>query len=176
MHLFIVPDVKSDLILSKVISWDISYIAQDSNRGLLKFQISTNPLPFVLSWCIQCCASFEISSPQEIFPGASLTGVAIGVSDLQPQDQQAMAPSELNARKCGQVTTAVAGGESVTLVCPSGGVTGRYLIVQILGRVDFLVLCEVEAGRINVYFSCLSCLYLIIINCNQQFRYVSFTC
>ena len=157
MYLFTVPDVKFYLILSKVLSGDVQYIAQDRNNGLLNFQIFTNLLPFVLSWCIQCCPSYGISSPQEIFPGASLTGVVVGVTDFQPRDQQTMNPSELNVRRCGQVTTAVVGGETVTLACPSGGVTGRYLIAQILGRAGYLVLCEVKAGRTNVSFSCWSC-------------------
>ena len=161
MYLFIVPDVKFYLILSKVLSGEVQYIAQDRNNGLLNFQIFTNLLPFVLSWCIQWCASYGISSPQEIFPGASLTGVAVGVTDLQPRDQQAMTPTELNVRRCGQVTTAVTGGETVSLACPSGGVTGRYLIVQILGRAGYLVICEVEAGRTNVS------LFLLIL-CNRM--------
>ena len=79
--------------------------------------------------------------------------MAVGVSDFEPRDQQEMSPAELNARRCGQVTMAVSGGEMVTLTCPTGGVTGRYLIVQALGRYYCLILCEVEAGMaILCYF------------------------
>ena len=41
----------------------------------------------------------------------------------------------------------VGGGETVTLMYPQVGVTGRYIIVQVLGRLDTLALCEVEAGE-----------------------------
>ena len=76
-----------------------------------------------------------------------LTHAAVGVSDLEPRDQKEMTPAELNARRCGQVNKEVDGGHTVTLTCPTGGVTGRYLIFQTLGREDHLSLCEVEAGR-----------------------------
>ena len=98
-------------------------------------------------------------------PADRLTGVALGVSDLQPRDQQQMTPTELNARRCGQVTAAVEGGEKVTLTCPPGGVTGRYLIVQTLGRTDYLGLCEVEAGRAFVL------LFILIMFFCRLFRF-----
>ena len=81
-----------------------------------------------------------------MLPAERLTGVAVGMSDFEPRDQQKMTPAELNARTCGQVTTEVGAAETVTLTCPTG-VIGQYLIVQTLGRHDYLILCEVEAGR-----------------------------
>ena len=95
-----------------------------------------------------------------ILPVVYWTGVAAGVNDIEPRDQQAMTPAELNARNCGQVTTSVGKSETVTLTCPPGGVTGRYLIVQLLGRNDYLVLCEVEAGRALVFLLC----YRLLLN------------
>ena len=74
----------------------------------------------------------------------------MGVGDVEPRDQQDVTPTELDARRCGQVTTSVGGGETVTLMCPQDGVTGRYLIVQIRGRHEYLTLCEVEAGKVMV--------------------------
>ena len=91
------------------------------------------------SGCVCCCI--------DVLNVEVLTDVAVGLSDLEPRDQQEMTPSELNARRCGQVTTPVDRGETLTLTCPPGEGTGRYLIAQILGRADCLVFCEVEAGR-----------------------------
>ena len=76
-----------------------------------------------------------------------MTGVDVGITDVEPRDQQAMNPVEMNVLRCGQVTTAVGGGEMVTLMCPPDGATGRYIIVQTIGREDHLTLCEVEAGK-----------------------------
>ena len=52
---------------------------------------------------------------------------------------------------------------------PQGGVTGRYLIVQILSRRTYLLICEVEAGReimlvflLTMFFCWLFCLFRII--------------
>ena len=88
-----------------------------------------------------------------------LTGVAVGVSDIEPREKQEMTPTELKARRCSQITKPVGGGETVTLTCPPGGVTGLYLIVQILDRKDYLTLCEVEAGRAIVIIFHLSRFY-----------------
>ena len=71
----------------------------------------------------------------------------VGVTDVEPRDQEAMTPAEINALQCGKITTAVGGGETVLVMCPPKGVTGRYIIVQTIGRQDHLTLCEVEAGR-----------------------------
>ena len=81
-----------------------------------------------------------------VFPAERLTDAAIGVSDVEPQDQKDMTPAQFQLRRCGQVNQPVGGGETITIMCPIG-VTGRYLIVQILGRAEYLALCEVEAGK-----------------------------
>ena len=70
-----------------------------------------------------------------------------GVSDVEPQNGQEMTPATLSARSCGQVTGPLNGGGTFTLMCPYGGQPGRYIVVQIVGRSDYLTLCEVEAGK-----------------------------
>ena len=82
-----------------------------------------------------------------ILPEYHLTGVGVGVGDVRPIHQQEMTPAEHNYRRCGPPTEPVGRGRTVTVMCPPGGVTGRYLIVQTLGREDILTLCEVEAGN-----------------------------
>ena len=89
----------------------------------------------------------RISKSFNVFPAHRLTGANVGVTDVEPRDQEAMTPAEMNALQCGQVTTTVGGGETVLVRCPPEGVTGRYIIVQTIGRQDHLTLCEVEAGR-----------------------------
>ena len=73
--------------------------------------------------------------------------MGVGVGDVRPNDQQEMTPAELNYDRCGPPTDPVGGGETVTVICAPGGVTGRYLVVQTLGREDILTLCEVKAGK-----------------------------
>ena len=90
----------------------------------------------IFSWWISTCVP----------PAQRLTGLGVGVGDVRPNDLEEMTPTELNYRRCGPLTEHVGGGKNVTLLCPPGGVTGRYLIVQTLGRRDILTLCEVEAG------------------------------
>ena len=77
----------------------------------------------------------------------------VSIGDFEPRDQQAMTPSDLSARRCGQVTTPVGGGETVTVMCPPQGVTGRYLVVQIRGRLDYLTLFEVEVAGKSEYYT-----------------------
>ena len=82
-----------------------------------------------------------------VLPADRLTGVEVGVSDVEPRDQQEMTPAEHFSRSCGQVTRPVGAGEKITVMCPPGGVIGRYLIIQTRDRIDYLTLCEVEAGE-----------------------------
>ena len=104
-----------------------------------------------INQCSDCvCCYYDVLN----VPG--LTDVAVGLSDLEPRDQQEMTPSDLNARRCGQVTTPVGGGKTLTLTCAPVGVTGRYLIAQTLGWSDSLSFCEVEAGRVIVLLFFLS--------------------
>ena len=114
-----------------------------------------------------------------LLPGESLKGVAVGVSDLKPRDQQVMTPCEFNDRKCGHVTREVGGGETVTLTCSPRGVTGQYLIVQKVVREDYLSLCEVEAGKaiLMLIFSFLSLQqsseHLRGIDVNKELNYIN---
>ena len=78
-------------------------------------------------------------------PADRLRGVTIGMTDVEPHDQQAMSPEELNTQIYVHVTRAVGPGERLSLPCPRG-INGRYLIVQIIGRQEYLTVCEFEAG------------------------------
>ena len=93
------------------------------------------------------CKIIYMQLTEGVLPVERMAGLGVGMGEVKPNDQQEMTPTELNARRCGHVTTPVGAGETVTLTCPQGGVTGRYLIVQTLGRWDFLTICEVEAGK-----------------------------
>ena len=86
--------------------------------------------------------------------GDRLRGADAGVSDIEPQDGHEMTSAALNARSCGSVNGPFPGGGTFTLLCPSGGILGRYIIVQIVGRTGLLSLCEVQAGKLYFcYFS-----------------------
>ena len=82
-----------------------------------------------------------------VHAGDRLRGADAGVSDVEPQDGREMTPAALNARSCGSVNGPFPGGGTFTLLCPSGGILGRYIIVQIVGRTGILSLCEVQAGN-----------------------------
>ena len=56
-----------------------------------------------------------------------------------------MSLAEFDLRECGFYAGAVPDGTTVTINCPHGGVTGRYLLVQLDGT-NFLTLCEVTAA------------------------------
>ena len=88
-----------------------------------------------------------------VLSGERLTCVDVSIGDVEPRDQQAMTPSDLSARRCGQVTTPVGGGAKVTVMGPPQGVTERYLVVQIRGRSDYLTLFEVEVAGKSEYYS-----------------------
>ena len=82
-----------------------------------------------------------------VHAGDRLRGADAGVSDVEPQDGHEMTSAALNARSCGSVNGPFPGGGTFTLLCPSGGILGRYIIVQIVGRTGLLSLCEVQAGN-----------------------------
>ena len=56
-----------------------------------------------------------------------------------------MSLTEFQLRECGFYSGAVPDNTTVTITCIPGGVTGRYLVVQ-LGGTNFLTLCEVTAA------------------------------
>ena len=69
----------------------------------------------------------------------------VGVTDVVPKDQNTMEPSEFNLKECEFHEGPVQDGATVRIECPSGEVSGRFLVVQLSGR-NYLTLCEVTAA------------------------------
>ena len=66
----------------------------------------------------------------------------IGVSNVTPRDQQPMDLKEWNLLKCKKRDAPVPAGVNVTISCTEA-VRGRYLVIQFVGKSDYLSLCEV---------------------------------
>ena len=71
-----------------------------------------------------------------------LSNFQVGVSNVTPRDQQPMDLEEWNLLKCTKRDAPVPAGVNESLRCEEA-VRGRYLVIQFVGKSDFLSLCEV---------------------------------
>ena len=71
-----------------------------------------------------------------------LSDFIVGVSNVTPRDQQPMDLKEWNLLKCAKRDAPVPAGVNLTLRCEEA-VSGRYLVIQFVGKEEYLSLCEV---------------------------------
>ena len=71
-----------------------------------------------------------------------LSNFQVGVSNVTPRDQQQMNLEEWNLLKCTKRDAPVPAGVNETLRCEEV-VRGRYLVIQFVGKQEYLSLCEV---------------------------------
>ena len=81
-----------------------------------------------------------------LYTAGRLRNVNIGVTDVTPVPMTWMSPEEFNLTQCAFIEPALALAEVRRVECPHGGVTGRYLVVQ-MHYSQPLLLCEVTAER-----------------------------
>jgi len=73
-----------------------------------------------------------------------LKQVRVGVSDVAPE-ASVIPASPINMAMCGTHDPPVPCSATLTVTCPPGGITGRYLIVQLEGSGNLLTICELTA-------------------------------
>ena len=77
-----------------------------------------------------------------------LINIYIGVTDVTPVPLTEMLPEELQLTLCVFIEPPLDPSEVRRVECPPGGVTGRYLVIQ-LNTNSALSLCEVTAEKLE---------------------------
>ena len=96
------------------------------------------PAVYELSGLMHCSVFNECA----FFIANRLSYFQVGVSNVTPRDQQPMDLKEWNLLKCKKRDAPVPAGVNETISCKEA-VRGRYLVIQFVGKSDYLSLCEV---------------------------------
>ena len=76
-----------------------------------------------------------------------LRDVLVGVKDIPPDLTSNPNPTVSDFKECGRIVGIVGSAETVVVMCPPGGVLGRYLVVMIdsSSADNRLAVCEITA-------------------------------